>query len=256
MVKEINDNWYEDFFRGINCEVWENAIPTDWTMREVDFLVSEFNLQQGKHILDMPCGFGRHAIELSKRGFAVTGIDISETFIKSLAEKINLQGLNIKAIQADILAFNLNEKFSGALCLGNSFGYFNFDKMKLFVEKVAASLEKGAKFIINSGMIAESILPNFSNYRKHNSYTVGNITMEVTNVYNVEDSYMISNLLYTKDGTTEEHSFKHYVFTLGEVKRLLKLYGLRTIATYSSTSKVDYSLGDQQVYIVAEKEQW
>lgn len=256
MVNEISDNWYEDFFQGINCEIWENAIPPEWTKQEVDFLVSELNLQQGQHILDLPCGFGRHAIELSKRGFIITGIDISQTFIKRLTEKINLQGLNIKAIQADILAVNLNETFSGAVCLGNSFGYFNSDKMKLFVEKVAASLETGAKFIINSGMIAESILPNFSNYRKNNSYTVGNITMDVTNIYNVEDSYMISNLLYTKEGKTEEHSFKHYVFTLGEVKRLLKSYGLHTIATYNSPSKAPYNLGDQQVYIVAEKEQW
>lgn len=103
-------------------------------------------------------------------------------------------------------------------------------------------------------MIAESILSNFLNYSKNKSYNVGNITMEVTNIYNVEDSYMISNLLYTKENKTEEHSFKHYVFTLGEVKRLLKLYGLSTIATYSSTSKEEYNLGDQQVYIVAKKE--
>jgi len=253
MLKEINDNWYEDFFQGINCELWENAIPPEVTKQEVDFLVSELNVQKGQKILDIPCGAGRHAIELSKKGFYVTGIDISKTFIEGLTEKIMSEKLNIKAVQADILTIQLKEKFSGALCLGNSFGYFNIDRIKLFVEKVSSSLEAGSKFIINSGMIAESILPNFSNYRKNNSYTVGNITMDVTNIYNVEDSYMISNLLYTKEGKTEEHSFKHYVFTLGQVKRLLKSYGLRTIATYSSTSKADYNIGDQQVYIVAEK---
>jgi hypothetical protein len=51
----------------------------------------------------------------------------------------------------------------------------------------------------------------------------------------------------------EEHAFKHFVFTLGEVKRLLKVFGLKTIATYSSLSKEEYKLGDQQVYLVAEK---
>jgi SAM-dependent methyltransferase len=254
MVNEISDRWYKDFFQGINCEIWEKAIPTDVTKQEVDFLLSELNLKKGQHILDIPCGFGRHAIELSKKGFNVTGIDISETFIKGLTEKIISEKLNIKAIQADILAMQLNEKFSGAVCLGNSFGYFNIDRMKLFVEKVSSSLEIGSKFIINSGMIAESILPNFLNYSKNKSYNVGNITMDVANIYNVEDSYMISNLLYTKEGKTEEHSFKHYVFTLGQVKRLLKLYGLSTIATYSSTAKAEYKLGDQQVYIVAKKE--
>ena len=112
MLNEVKDDWYEDFFQGINCELWENAIPSEFTLQEVDFLISELNLKKGQVILDLPCGFGRHAIELSKRGFTVTGIDISETFIKGLAEKIDVQGLNIKAIQGDILAINLNEKFS------------------------------------------------------------------------------------------------------------------------------------------------
>lgn len=253
MRTEISDTWYEDFFQGITCELWENAIPMEWTEKEIDFLLSELNLQPGQHILDIPCGFGRHAIGLSKRGFPVTGVDISQTFIDGLSEKIQAENLNIKAIQADILTIQLHEKFSGAICLGNSFGYFNIDKIKLFIEKVAASLEPGAKFIINSGMLAESILPNLSNYAENKIYTVGNIAMEVTNIYHVEDSYMISHLLYTKEGKTEEHAFKHYVFTLGEVKRLLQSYGLQTIGTYSSTAKEPYKLGDQQIYIVAKK---
>ena len=135
--------------------------------------------------------------------------------------------------------------------MGNSFGYFNFDKMKIFVEKVSSCLDTGSKFIINSGMVAESILPNFS---KNKSFTVDNITMDIKNIYSVEDSYVISKILYTKDGKTEEHSFKHYVFTLGEIKRLFKLYGLKTIATYNSPTKSEFHLADQQIYIVTEKE--
>jgi len=254
MANNVDDNWYEDFFQGINCEVWEKAIPEDLTKQEVNFLINELNLAPGQHILDVPCGFGRHSIEFSKRGYKVTGVDISQTFIKGLNEKINAEKLNIKALQADILSIQLNAQFSGAVCLGNSFGYFNFDKMNIFVEKVSASLETGSKFIINSGMIAESILPNLLNYSKNKSYTVGNITMEVSNSYYVDDSYMVSSLLYAKEGKTEEHSFKHYVFTLGEVKRLLQSHKLKIISTYSSPSKADYNLGDQQIYIVAVKE--
>lgn len=162
--------------------------------------------------------------------------------------------MNIEAIQVDILTVQLSEKFAGAICLANSFGYFNFSRMKIFVEKVSSCLEKGSKFIINSGMIAESILPNLLNYSKNRIYTVGNITMEVFNKYRIEDSYLISNILYTKEGKSDEHSFKHYVFTLSEVSRLLNLYDLKIIATYSSTSKEQYNLGDKQVYIVAIKE--
>ena len=253
LENEISDYWYEDFFQGINCEIWEKAIPAEVTTQEIDFILSEFNLPQGQHILDIPCGFGRHSIGIANRGFKVTGIDISQTFIEGLTQKVNSEKLDINIIHADILSVQLKEKFSGAVCLGNSFGYFNFDRMKLFVEKISSWLKTGSKFIINSGMIAESILSNFLHYSKNKTYSFGDITMDVTNVYHVEDSYMVSNLLYTKDGKTQEHSYKHYVFTLGEVKRLLNLYGLSTIATYSSTSKSAYKLGDQQVYIVAEK---
>ena len=77
--------------------------------------------------------------------------------------------------------------------------------------------------------------------------------MEVTNTYQPKNSYMVSDLRYTKEDKTEEHSFKHYVFTLGEISRLLKLFGLNIIATYASTSKEEYKPGDQQIYIVAEK---
>src|SRR5436853_6223755 len=107
----IDDNWYEDFFQGLNCELWEKAVSPQLTKEEVDFLVSELNVQQGQHLLDIPCGFGRHSIEFAKRGFNVTGVDISQTFIQGLTEKINAYKLNIKTIQADILTIQLNEIF-------------------------------------------------------------------------------------------------------------------------------------------------
>lgn len=250
MTNNIKDNWYEDFFQGLNCELWEKAVSPEWTKQEVDFLVSELNVEQGQHLLDIPCGFGRHSIELAKRGFNVTGVDISQTFINGLSEKIKTDKLSINAILGDILTLQLNQKYSGAVCMGNSFGYFNFEKMKLFVEKVSSCLAPGSKFIINSGMIAESILPNFS---KSKSFTVDNITMDITNVYSVNESFMISNILYTKENKTEEHFFKHYVFTLGEIQRLLNMSGLNIIHTYSSPTKMEFKLGDQQIYIVAEK---
>ena len=249
--KTVSDNWYESFFQGINCELWEKAVSPEWNRQEADFLFGILNMKPGQHLLDMPCGNGRLSIELAKKDLLVTGVDISETFLTWLNKTIQTENLSIKTIHSDMLSVHFDHSFSGAICMGNSFGYFGADKMDVLVEKVASCLESGSKFIINSGMIAESILPNFS---KNKSFTVQDIQMDITNTYEVMDSYMTSSIRYTKGGKTETHAFKHYVFTLGEAKRLLKKYGLVTTAVYGSPVGITYKLGDPQIYLVAEKQ--
>jgi hypothetical protein len=69
----------------------------------------------------------------------------------------------------------------------------------------------------------------------------------------VDDSYMVSHLMYTKNNLNEEHSYKHYVYTIGEIRRLLELFGLKIISLYDSVDKTPYKLGSAQVYLVAEK---
>src|SRR2546429_3350232 len=74
-------NWYEDFFHGIPLDLWRKAIPLEHTKAEADFLVGALNCQKGAHLLDVPCGNGRLSFELARRGYRVTGVDISEEFI-------------------------------------------------------------------------------------------------------------------------------------------------------------------------------
>lgn len=54
-----------------------NNAFTKNTIKEVDFVIEELKLPMGSTILDVGCGTGRHSIELAKRGYKVTGIDIS-----------------------------------------------------------------------------------------------------------------------------------------------------------------------------------
>ena len=246
----INNNWYETFFSGVNCEMWTKAVTTDWTKQEADFLVDTLNVQPGAALLDIPCGFGRHALDLARRGFQITGLDISTEFVQALNEQVEAEKLPIAVILGDILTTAINGSFDGAYCMGNSFGYVDYTGMDLFVKKVAAALKPGARFVINSGMVAESRLPNFP---KTGHYVLDELTMDISNSYAVGDSCMLTELTYTKAGHTEVHHFKHYVFTLSEIKRLLAGHGLVTIDVYKSTEKQLYQFGDQQLYLVAEK---
>jgi len=47
------------------------------TENQVDFIVNTLGLTGKEHILDLACGYGRHALSLARRGFRITGVDIT-----------------------------------------------------------------------------------------------------------------------------------------------------------------------------------
>lgn len=252
MASTIPDNWYETFFSGINCEMWEKAATPEWTQAEVTFIKDIFDLPAGGKILDIPCGTGRHSTALAKDGYEVTAVDISTEFLNGLRKKVADENLSVTIIEDDILTVNLPDTYDGAFCLGNSFGYFNYGGMENFVEKVSVSLKQGRKWIINTGLMAESFLANFIREKKYN---LPGLTMQINNEYDEWASCLLTTLTYTKNGKEEIHRFKHHVYTIAELIRLLDKYDLKTIALYSSTNKDAFKLGDAQLYLVAEKMQ-
>ncbi len=250
MNDSVPDNWYESFFSGINVDLWEQVATPEWTEDEVIFLVDVLNVKRGDRLLDIPCGVGRHSMALAKRGFQLTSVDISGESIAKLRAKVNIEKLPVTIVHGNILSVQLPGSFDGAFCMGNSFGYFDIRGMRAFVQKVAACLKSGARFVVNSGMVAESILPHPP---KLEHFSFGDITMEIDNIYVAEEGYMISHILYNKETKPEKHSFKHYIFTLSEIIRLLASANMKVIAAYNSTGKLPYRLGDRQLFLVAEK---
>ena len=250
MNESIPDNWYENFFSGINCELWEKVATPEWTEDEVNFITDVLDVKPGDQLLDIPCGVGRHSVAFAKRGFRLTSVDISDEYIGKLGARVKKEKLSIQIVHGNILSVKIPGSFDGAYCMGNSFGYFDIEGMKTFVTKVTACLKSGARFVINSGMVAESIFPHPPTLV---NFTFGDTTMEIDNTYVAEEGYLISRILYNKETNPERYSFKHYIFTLSEIIRLLASANLKTIAVYNSTQKLPYQLGDQQMFLVAEK---
>lgn len=109
-------NTWEAFFDA-HAPVYEDNAFTKNTVLEVDFLLEEFALQPGGRILDVGCGTGRHAIELAKRGYAVTGIDLSAEMLARAADAAKSARVNVEWIHSDATRFTLPGKYDGAICL-------------------------------------------------------------------------------------------------------------------------------------------
>jgi len=109
-------NTWERFFDA-HAPIYEENEFTKDTLREVDFLVDEFGLPSGASILDIGCGTGRHSIELARRGYAVTGLDLSKEMLAKAAQAADASGVEVEWIHSDAARFSLSRKYDAAVCL-------------------------------------------------------------------------------------------------------------------------------------------
>jgi ubiquinone/menaquinone biosynthesis C-methylase UbiE len=147
----MKKQWYESLFENY-AKKYDNEVFTQGTLGECDFLEQEFKLNKSLKILDVGCGTGRHAIELTKRGYSVTGIDLSESQLARAREKAAENGLTIDFRQADARDLPFEGEFDAAvmLCEGG-FPLMETDEMNYAIlGSVARSLKKSGKFIFTT----------------------------------------------------------------------------------------------------------
>ena len=143
--------WYESLFENYGKK-YDHEIFTQGTVGECDFIENELSSDKSLKILDVGCGTGRHAIELSKRGYAVTGIDLSETQLLRAREKAERNNLTINFIKQDARNLSFNNEFDIAimLCEGG-FPLMETDEMNYEILKgVTKSLKEKGKFIFTT----------------------------------------------------------------------------------------------------------
>lgn len=143
--------WYESLFENYG-QKYDSECFTQGTVGECDFLEAEFGHDKFLKILDIGCGTGRHSIELTKRGYKITGIDLSESQLERAREKAVAAGVKIEFLKHDARALPFNEEFDTAimLCEGG-FPLMETDEMNFEILKnVARSLNKNGKFIFTT----------------------------------------------------------------------------------------------------------
>ena len=143
--------WYETLFENY-AKKYDDEVFTQGTVGECDFIENDLNFNKTLKILDVGCGTGRHSIELTKRGYAVTGIDLSETQLALAREKAKTQNLKIDFRLHDARNLPFHSEFDVAimLCEGG-FPLMETDEMNFeILRNVSKSLKEKGKFIFTT----------------------------------------------------------------------------------------------------------
>ncbi|KPL03091.1 MAG: cyclopropane-fatty-acyl-phospholipid synthase [candidate division Zixibacteria bacterium SM1_73] len=148
-------NEWEEFFDGHAPVYMENSF-TKHTLAEVDFIIEELQLRPDSRILDVGCGTGRHSVELARRGYLMTGVDISSGMLAQARKAAKNAGVRVEWIHADATEFKSNNAFDAAICLcEGGFGLLGrngdpFEHGLSILRNINEALEPNAKIILTA----------------------------------------------------------------------------------------------------------
>jgi 2-polyprenyl-3-methyl-5-hydroxy-6-metoxy-1,4-benzoquinol methylase len=143
--------WYEALFENYGLK-YDTEVFTQGTVGECDFIEKEIGFNKSARILDVGCGTGRHSIELAKRGYAVTGVDLSDSLLNRAKEKALERNVNVEFKKADARYLTFTNEYDLVLMLcEGAFPLMETDEMNYDILKNAYNaLRENGKFIFST----------------------------------------------------------------------------------------------------------
>ena len=249
--------WYEALFENYG-NTYEQEVFVKGTMGECDFVEKELNSDKGCRILDIGCGTGRHSIELTKRGYRVTGIDLSDSMLAKAKEKAEADKLDIVFLKQDARNLGFSSEFDLAimLCEGG-FPLMETDEMNFQILKSAANAVKdGGKFIFTT---LNGLFPLFHSVKDFLAAAAGENAGGQENNFDLMTFRQYSKASFTDDnGKIMDLECSERYYVPSEISWLLKSLGFKRIDIYGArlgafSREDNLTTEDFEMLVVAEK---
>ncbi|HIB45103.1 MAG TPA: class I SAM-dependent methyltransferase [Candidatus Lambdaproteobacteria bacterium] len=250
--------WYEELFDNYGMK-YDNENFTQGTIGECDFLEKEIQKNKNAKILDIGCGTGRHSIELSKRGYDITGVDLSNSLLKRAKEKAAKHKLKVVFQQHDARKLPFENEFDLVimLCEG-AFPLMETDEMNFIILKNAANaLKPNGKLIFTTlnGLfpLFHSVKDFLASAPKDGNATYSDNSFDLMTFRDHSITHLEGD-----SGNKKELICNERYYVPSEITWLLKSLNIRSIDIFGAklgafTRKDKLSTEDYEMLVIAEK---
>ncbi len=151
----------------LNGETDVSSRKSSFIDRSVKWIVSRFDIHEGKSIIDFGCGPGLYTARLARTKAAVTGIDFSRRSIEYARKIAGTEKLEINCVHQNYLEFTSDEKYDLILMIFCDFCALSPAQRKTLLEKFASLLKPNGSILLDV-----CSLPAFDQKTESASYTV------------------------------------------------------------------------------------
>ena len=245
--------WYVDFFRSDYLNVYGHMFTEERAEKESAFVASVLDLKPGSSVLDLCCGQGRHSVNLAKRGFKVTGLDLNPDYVELAQQAARARNVAIETVAADMRNIPFENKFDAIVNMYSSFGYLESEAEDLKVlESAAKALKRGGSLLLDM-LNREWAIDNYIQNDWHTGED-GTLYVERRDLELATSRMHVHFIVVDPNGGRREsvgHNIRLY--TLTEMTRLLDRVGLRLSKVFGGFDSEPYAISTRRMIIIAGK---
>jgi SAM-dependent methyltransferase len=243
--------WYVTFFGEDYLRLYSPFLPPQKTAREVKDIMHLLNLTPGSTILDLCCGYGRHAIPLALQGYQVTGLDLSDIFLQQAQATAKQQGVEVHWIQSDMRSIPFENEFDAIINIFTSFGYLqDEDEDQRVLQQVQKALKPGGMFLLET--VHQARVVRTTSPHSITRYSDDLIVLEERHIDLLTSRNEVRVSLLHPQGKRTEHRQSMRIYTLTELVRMLEHAGLQILTYYGGLEGGPLTL-DSRLVLLAQK---
>jgi SAM-dependent methyltransferase len=244
--------WWRDVFdRPTFLQLYERA-DVERAATQVAQVCRLLDLRPPARVLDVCSGYGRHSVELARRGFDVVGVDISEMQVRRAAARAAAAGAEAAFVVGDARALPVAGPFDAAINMFLSFGYFATDaESQAMLGEVARVLRRGGRLLIdfwNREQEIRNFQPVVLDRRDDDILEIEDWTFDP-----LGGRLNWVNTVIFPDGRREAWTHSIRAYTVAEVRAMLEAAGFTLAALYGGLDGAPYTLDAEAAVFVAER---
>jgi precorrin-6B methylase 2 len=195
------------------------------TQQEIGFILDVLGVENGSTLLDAGCGGGRLALELARRGHAITGVDRDVARITRARSRAVSAGLHERTLlhACAIAQLAYVSHFDGAYAYGGSFGGEGDEADIASLRAIMRALKPGARLLLEHANMLH-LARKFAPREWHPTASGGRIMIE--RQWDIPGGCVFERrILRDALGLEREQWFTMRVYAPAELARLFTMCG-------------------------------